>query len=212
MKRKTNAAAMAMLPELRNILAEAEDKLDVALHLAAAGNIIDLGIGTSLDTKESILAIVQTPFAIDHTERFRNELAEGKTLLYLLDNSGEIVFDRLLIELLKEMGLHVVAAVKSIPIINDVMMEDADMTGLSSLVKVIETGSGDIGLNLKNASAEFKDVLEHADMIVAKGHGHFETCDALDENIYFLLKAKCPVVARALDIKEGDLVFKSRFG
>jgi uncharacterized protein with ATP-grasp and redox domains len=212
MKRKTNAAAMAMLPELRTILAEAEDKLVAALHLAAAGNIIDLGIGQSIDTMDDILHIVNTPFAVDHTARFRNELAEGKTILYLLDNSGEIVFDRLLIELLKDMGLIVTAAVKSAPIINDVMIEDAEMTGLSGLVRVIETGAGDIGLNFNNISAEFRNTFESTDMIVAKGHGHFETCNEIDENFYFLLKAKCAVVARALDVEEGDLVFKSRFG
>jgi uncharacterized protein with ATP-grasp and redox domains len=124
------------------------------------------------------------------------------------DNSGEIVFDKLLVQVLKDKGLEVTFCVKSGPIINDATMEDAHAVGMTHLVSVIETGSNDIGINLQNCSSQFLKALKESDIILAKGHGNFETCNDLPYNFYFLLKAKCSVVARALGVDRGDIVFK----
>jgi uncharacterized protein with ATP-grasp and redox domains len=207
-KESTNREALRLLPRFREMLASAPDPLDAALHGAAAGNIIDLGVGHTFDLEEEIERILETPFAVHDLEEFRSELRPGRSLLYLGDNSGEIIFDRVLVDVLLEFGVKITFVVKSAPVINDAMMEDAKTAGLTERVPVIETGSGDIGVNLENASAEFLRAFDSADLILAKGHGNFESCEDLDRNFYFLLKAKCEVVARALGVRCGDIVFK----
>jgi len=207
-KEQTNQEALHMLPDLKKMINESADQLDTALHLAVAGNIIDLGIGHNFDLKKDVISILKIPFAIRSVHDFKKELYPGQKLLYLGDNSGEIVFDRLLIELILDHGVDVTFVVKSGPIINDALMQDAVTTGLTDIVPVIESGSDDIGINFKRASKEFINTFITSDFILAKGHGNFGSCDERSENLYFLLKAKCPVVARKLGVKTGDIVFK----
>lgn len=208
MKQQTNQQALELVPVLSKKISSARDPLDVALHLSVAGNIIDMGIGHDFDLKEDIEQIVNTPFALNDTEAFRKEMKRDQKLLFLGDNSGEIVFDGLLIKLLVEQGLKVTYVVKSGPIINDAMMEDAVVAGITDMVPVIETGSDDIGIFWDNISPELEHAFEESDMIIAKGHGNIESCDELSFNFYFLLKAKCDVVAAALGVKKGDIVFR----
>jgi uncharacterized protein with ATP-grasp and redox domains len=211
-KEETNRAALDMLDDLRRRVLESPDRLDAALHAAVAGNIIDLGIGHKFDLGKDIAHLMATPFAVSAIERFRRELRPGWRVLYVGDNAGEIVFDRLLVEHLLANGAKVTFAVKSGPIINDATMDDAVTAGLTGMVPVIETGSNDIGVNWNRASAAFTRAVQEADAVIAKGHGNFETCEDRPENVYFLLKAKCEVVARQLGVNLGDLVFKSARG
>jgi uncharacterized protein with ATP-grasp and redox domains len=206
-KRRTNAEALQLAGELRATIEAAPDPLDAALHAAVAGNIIDLGIGHAFDLSRDIRAMMVRPFAISALETFRAELRSGCRLLYLGDNAGEIVFDGLLVERLLAAGVRVTFAVKSGPIINDATMEDARQVRLTDLVPVIETGAGDIGVEWANVSDEFRRAFETADVILSKGHGNFETTEDRPENLYFLLKAKCEIVARALGVTLGDIVF-----
>jgi uncharacterized protein with ATP-grasp and redox domains len=208
LKRQTNQAALKLLPVLKHMLSKAADPLSTALHIAVAGNIVDIGIGHTFELEKDVFTILSIPFTIDDTEQFKKEIQPGRRLLYLGDNSGEIVFDRLLVQLLKGRGVEVTFCVKSEPIINDALLEDARTAGITDLVPVIETGSNDIGIKLKNCSKLFLKTLEESDIILAKGHGNFETCDDLPYNFYFLLKAKCGVVARALGVTMGEIVFK----
>lgn len=207
-KHETNRVAMGILPTLRERIAAAPDPLDTALHVAAAGNVIDLGIGHEFDIEQDVAALIETPFAISALTEFRHELKPGKRLLYLGDNAGEIAFDRLLVEQLLPTGVDITFSVKSGPIINDATLEDADAVGLTGLVRVIETGAADIGVNFANVSDEFRTAFLTADCILAKGHGNFETCNDRPENCYFLLKAKCTMVADELGVTLGDIVFK----
>ena len=209
-KRETNRVALRLLPEIRRLVKRARDPLDAALHAAVAGNIIDLGIGHKFDLDRDIHRLMRQPFAVSAIREFRKELRPGRKLLYLGDNAGEIVFDTLLVEQALAAGADVTYTVKSGPVINDATMKDADHAGMTKRCRVIETGSDDIGMNWKNTSAEFRKAMKSADVIVAKGHGNFETCDDRPENFYFLLKAKCAVVAAALGVKHGDLVFARR--
>jgi len=206
-KDETNRIALRLLPTLRRKVRRARDPLDAALHVAVAGNIIDLGIGQKFDIETDIHRLMRQPFAVSVIRAFQKELRSGRRLLYLGDNAGEIVFDTLLVEVLLARGVHVTYVVKSGPIINDATLADAKTAGMTRLVRVIETGSNDIGIQWKNTSGEFRKSFMSADVIVAKGHGNFETCDDRPENLYFLLKAKCDVVAAALGVKTGDLVF-----
>jgi uncharacterized protein with ATP-grasp and redox domains len=207
-KRQTNQQALDLIPMLEKWLSSAQDPLDVALHLSVAGNIIDMGIGHDFDLKQDIGQIVNTPFTLNDIEAFRKEIKKDKELLFLGDNSGEIVFDGLLIKWLQEQGLNITYVVKSGPIINDAMMEDAETAGITNMVPVIETGSDDIGILWENISPELERTFQESEIIIAKGHGNFESCDELPYNLYFLLKAKCNVVANALSVKQGDIVFR----
>lgn len=206
-KRETNAAALKILPSLQSILASSSDPLNTALHIAVAGNIIDMGIGHAFNVERDIHAMLDTPFAIHALAEFRSEIRPGRRLLYLGDNAGEIVFDTVLVRYLVDAGMHVTYTVKSGPIINDATLQDACDVGMTELVPVIETGSNDIGVNWDRVSAEFRQTVSQADVILGKGHGNFETCIGRPGNFYFLLKAKCEVVAAELGIPLGSLVF-----
>ena len=206
-RRETNQAALRLLPELAGQVRRARNPLHQACLLAVAGNIIDLGIGHRFNLERDVKAILRRRFAIDASTEFQAELKSGRSVLYLGDNSGEIVFDRILIEHLLASGLRVTVSVKSGPIINDAVMADARMAGLTRIVPVITTGSDDIGVHWDHVSSEFRQAFESADLIISKGHAKFETCTGQPGNIYFLLKTKCRIVAAELGVKLGDLVF-----
>jgi uncharacterized protein with ATP-grasp and redox domains len=211
LKRESNRLALQMLPLLTSEVVRAPDPLEAALHAAAAGNVIDLGIGGHVfDIERDVTAMMRQPFAISDLHAFRNELGPGKKILYLGDNAGEIVFDRLLVQEILRTGTRVVYTVKSGPMINDATMEDARDSGMSELVEVIETGSDHIGVNWDAVSGAFRQAFETADAVLSKGQGNFESCSDIPGNIYFLLKAKCRVVAEELGAAEGDVVFKRR--
>ena len=207
-KQETNQAALDLLPGLEATVRRSKDPLKASIHLAVAGNIIDLGIGHAFDLKKDVKRIMKQPFTIDDYADFRRELRPGRKLLYLGDNCGEIVFDRILVEQILAAGVAVTFVVKSGPIINDATLEDAEFAGLTRLCKVIETGSDDIGVGWANISPEFRRHARNADIILGKGHGNFETCAGRRGNYYFLLKAKCDIVAAELGVKTGSTVFK----
>jgi len=209
-KQNTNQMALDLVPDLTERMETATDPLDMALHLSVAGNIIDIGIGHDFDLNRDIQKIINTPFACNDTDVFRDDLQQGRKLLFLGDNSGEIVFDRLLLLYLLKKKLDITYVVKSGPIINDALMEDASTVGITKLVPVIETGSDDIGILWDNSSKELKTAFKDSDIILAKGHGNFESCNEMPYNFYFLLKAKCNVVAKALSVREGDIVFQNK--
>ncbi len=205
-RKRTNDEALILLPTLREVIGRSDDPLDAAAHAAVAGNIIDLGIGHNFDISRDVADLMKRSFAINAIEDLRSELCPGSRVLYLGDNAGEIVFDMLLVEELQCVGVDVTYTVKSGPIINDAVIEDARSVGMTNLTSVIETGGADIGVNWGNISDEFRAAVKAADCIIAKGHGNFETCEDRPENFYFLLKAKCPMVARVLGCAEGDIV------
>jgi len=209
-KRETNALALRLLPRVRDKAVHAADPLSAALHLAALGNTIDAGIGRTDPARieAEIMRLLGRPFRVFDIDEFRAELGPGKRLLYLGDNAGEIVFDTVLADRIRGTGTAVTYSVKSGPIINDATREDARTAGMEAHAAVIETGSDDIGVNFERISGEFRAAFAGADVILAKGHGNFETCSGRPENLYFLLKAKCPMVAAELGVELNDLVFK----
>jgi damage-control phosphatase, subfamily I len=211
-KSETNEIALELLPAIEPFLAAAVDPLDAALHAAVAGNIIDFGIGHSFDIRKDILPVLTQPFATEALEDFRAELMPGRRVMYLGDNCGEIVFDSLLVREILKTGARVTFAVKSGPIINDATMADARQAGLTDLVPVMETGVNDVGTVIERCSPAFRREFEQADLIVAKGHGNFETCNDTHGNFYFLLKIKCQVVAQELGIPAGQIVFMHQRG
>jgi len=202
-KERNNALALSLMAELRQRLAVASDPLLLALRLAIAGNLIDLGPKHDLTEEDILLSIRQVedePFAGD-LERFREEAARAQEILYLADNAGEIVLDRLLIEALGPARITV--AVRGAPVINDATMDDAQAAGLPEIVRVISNGSDAPGTVLEECSTEFRERFAQAEMVISKGQGNFETLSDSPRDICFLFKVKCPVISSSVGLPVG---------
>ena len=140
------------------------------------------------------------------SSQFEQALNDAEEILYIADNAGEIIFDRLLIEQLPIEKVTI--AVKGSPVINDATIEDAILAGLHRIIEVIDNGSDGPGTILESCSQEFVDHFEKADLVIAKGQGNYETLSDIDKNIFFILKAKCPVIARDLGCEVGEMIFR----
>jgi hypothetical protein len=212
-KRKYNAAALKLYPKLEEIVEEADDGLHAAAKIAVAGNVIDYGIhiieGRKVDLDSVIEEVKSIPLAIDDFAQFADDLKKTDKILYIADNSGEIVFDKVFISELVGMGKKVILAVKSGPILNDATMEDAKEAGLDNIAQTIETGCDCIGVDFGTCTEEFLKEFESAGIIISKGQGNVESLDGVKgKKIYFLLKAKCEIMARELGVDYLDIVFK----
>lgn len=209
MKKRFNTFVLALYPKLEQVMDESKEPLETAVRLAIAGNIIDLGVKSSLKTCEVYKTIDEALTAeLDMTtfKDFKTEAATAKSILYLGDNAGEIVFDRVLID---QLGPdRITFAVKGRPVINDATIEDAQAIGLTDLVRVIDNGDDAPGTILKSCSEEFCHYFKETDLIIAKGQGNYETLSDYDKNIFFLLKAKCPVIANHLGCEVGTVVLR----
>ncbi len=210
-KEKYNKEALNLYPELKELLKQSETPFETAVKLAIAGNIIDFGhrsITEDLKLFESVQEVLRQTLFIDHIKQLKEEIEKADKILYLADNTGEIVFDRIFIEYL--MPKNIVVAVRKYPIINDANYEDAEFVGLTDLVKVIDNGAGVPGTYLPECSEEFKKIFDAADLIISKGQGNYETLDDVDHNIFFLLRAKCNCVAKDIGCKLNDIVAISK--
>ncbi|HBA55260.1 damage-control phosphatase ARMT1 family protein [Syntrophorhabdus aromaticivorans] len=202
-KERFNRAALALLPELSMKVGVSQDPLTSAVRLAIAGNAIDLGPENAValeDLRQTIFQTFSEPL-YGNLEGFRRSVAAAGCILYLADNAGEIVFDRLLIERLPME--RITLAVRGHPVINDATMADAEAAGLHRLVTVIDNGSDAPGTMLDDCSTEFREVFEKADIIIAKGQGNYETLSDVPEKMFFLLKVKCPVIASRVALNTG---------
>lgn len=207
MKDRFNKLALEMYPELKERVETSIDPFETAVRLAIAGNIIDLGVKTELAESEIEKTIAQSltdPLDTEALKDFRNATTQAKDILYIGDNAGEIVFDRLLIEQLPCENITFV--VKTGPIINDATIEDAQIVGLTDIVNVIDNGSDAPGTILESCSQDFCRRFNEADLVIAKGQGNYETLSDVDKNMFFILRAKCPVIARHLGCEIGSMV------
>ena len=207
-KNAYNTLAMGLYAELKTRIRRSVDPLWTAARLAVSGNVIDFGIYTSIDIESSILRSFEEHIAVDDYEMFREDLERSEEILYLLDNAGEIVFDRLLIEELAAMGKKVRAVVKGSAVLNDVTAEDARQTGLQDVCEVIDNGSDAIGTILEWASPEFRAHYAGAELVISKGQGNFETLTGNGKKTYFLFQSKCDVVSKELGLSPGSMLLK----
>lgn len=207
-RERYNALVLAAYDDLRAHVARAADPLDAAVRLAAIGNILDLAIFDQVDVAAAIREAQTLPLAVNHLDHLRRDLASAERILLLGDNAGEIVFDRLLVEQLPP-G-RVTVAVKGGPAHNDALLSDAQQAGLDSIARVITTGCDYLGTPLAYCSDAFRAEFDTADVIIAKGMGNYETLNAVDANIYFILKVKCAPVSRATGVAEGSIVLLSQ--
>jgi uncharacterized protein with ATP-grasp and redox domains len=207
LKERFNRHAMDLLPELRKEIQAAPDPFELAVRLAVAGNTIDFG--TNIEVSENLLNTVlsraRKEVFLGSIPALKQAVEEADSILYLADNTGEIALDHLLLD---QLPLEkVVFAVRGAPIINDATLEDALFTGITERVETIDTGSDVPGILLSECCEEFRQAFEEADLIIAKGQGNFETLNTDPSGkIFFLLMAKCHVVARDLNTQVGTFV------
>ena len=204
----SNRMALTLYPTLRTRVEDSNRPMETAIRLVIAGNVIDFGVNSHLSetqVRESITHALSAPLEGD-VEEFCSALSGADRILYLADNAGEIVFDRLLIEQLPPGKVTV--AVKGFPAINDATLADAEAAGIHQVAEVIENGSDAPGTILDDCSESFRDRFDKADLVVAKGQGNYETLSEVDKDIYFLLKAKCPVIARDIGCQEGAMILE----
>jgi hypothetical protein len=210
-KKRFNTFALHMLPEMRKRAGACSDVFMAKVKLAIAANIIDFGKNDTL-TECHVLTnfekALETTIDEGAVSLLRDAMERAGKILFLCDNTGEIIFDRLLIE---DMPYHkITCAVRGAPVINDATLDDAETSGLTGLVKVISNGSGVPGTILEECSHEFNNLFEEADVIIAKGQGNFETLsDITDKTIFFLLQVKCPIIARDIGFPVGTFVIKN---
>ncbi len=198
--------ALSLYPELKKYIENSDDRLLAAIRIAIAGNVIDLGVNKKFNIVDDLKTILKQNFAIFDYEDFKNQLNRAKSVLYLGDNAGESVFDKLLIE---ELGKPVTYAVRDIPVINDCVIDDAVASGLDKVATLISSGSTAPATILSLCNSDFLEKFENADLIISKGQGNYEGLSQVKRSIFFMLKAKCPVIANNLNVKENDIVLKS---
>jgi hypothetical protein len=203
----SNDIAADFLPQVEKILGE-NNKLKNYVKVAIAGNVIDFGaFGLEMDMESLIVKTMKKDPTIDNTEELENELKISKTVLYLADNIGEIVFDKILIEKINGYDVDVTVALKEKPILNDACIEDALKIGLDKVAKLTSTGTDSIGIIEDDVSPDFMDLFNESDMVIAKGLGNYEGLGEMnlkDKPVYCLLNAKCNPVARDIGVNLGD--------
>ena len=209
-KRRSNRIALELYPELL-VRLDGADPLEKADRLAIAGNVIDLAVNPEMagsELADCVQATLEHPFQRACLRQFRTAIETATRILFLADNAGEIVFDRLLLE---QLPLdRVTYVVKGSPVLNDATMEDAVTAGIPSMVEVTDNGSDIPGTVVKECSPEFRRRLEAADLVIAKGQANYETLDHPGCPVFYLLMAKCPVIARDLRVVVGTLVLEGR--
>jgi uncharacterized protein with ATP-grasp and redox domains len=209
LKQQFNQMALDLYPRLKAQVSSAENAFETAARLALAGNMIDFGIGRMLEAAQ-VTATIELALSANlkgDIQSLEQAARTARSILYLGDNCGEIVFDRLLIE--QFITDRVTYVVRAAPIINDVTMDDARYTGMTDHTRVIDNGSDAPGTLLSECSQKFKTAFKKADLVIAKGQGNYETLHASRRPIFFMLKVKCPVVAGHIGHEIGSYVIKS---
>jgi uncharacterized protein with ATP-grasp and redox domains len=206
-KCKSNEIALAVYPHLKSMVRKAKDCLLKAVKVAIAGNIIDYGAVFNLDINKEIETILR--YEEDNIRNgdkyfiykdFVKHLDKTRTLLYLADNAGEIVFDRILIEEIKAAypGMRIYFAVRGQPIINDCTIKDAITAGIDKITTLITSGSDAPGTILSCCSPQFLHIWQQSDLIISKGQGNFESLSGAQGNIFFMFIVKCQPLAREM--------------
>jgi len=209
-KRRCNDRALELSSACRQRVDASSDPLLAALKLAAAGNVIDFAVRSNFDLEGSIEESLGDGSRLADYALLEERLERVEELLYLGDNAGEIVFDRLFVEHLAKLGKRVTYVVRGQPIINDVTVEDAAYVGMDGVAQVIPSGSDGPGTSLRWCSDEFIARFKEAGLIISKGQGNFEGLSDERRPIFFLLTVKCPVVARELGADIGKILLRAQ--
>lgn len=215
-KEQNNECVLALYQKLKERAKVAEDDLLLTTELAIAGNIIDYGAKNFLDTKNEIDEIFSGTSELLQANNkvifnfieFKNQINNSRQILYLADNAGEVVFDKLLMETIKQHNstVKIYYAVKEKPIINDAVMQDALQCSINEVATIISSGSSLSGTLLPYCNHNFLQLFNQSDMIISKGQGNFEGLHQAERDIYFLFIAKCSVIAEMIEGEIGNMI------
>ena len=204
-KKQSNDIALGMYEEVKNKVFSSDNPFETALRIAISGNIIDFAVSEQYDLKATVNKVLTSDFGIDDSLQLEKEIKKAKKVLYLGDNNGEIVFDKLFVETIDHPNLYF--AVRGAPVINDGTIEDAIYVGMDKKAKVISNGYDAPSTIPEKCSKEFQELYNSADVIISKGQGNLEgLMQRSDKRIFFLLMVKCDVVAERLGVKKGEFV------
>ncbi len=204
-KKHYNDLALGLLPDMESLLRQSDDPFNTALRLSIAGNIIDFAVNDTFNLHATLGRVLESRFAIDDSELLKKALGSARSVLYLGDNAGEIVFDKLFIKTIGHPGI--VYAVRGAPVINDATPEDAEYVGMSEVARVVSNGFDAPSTVVSESSDEFRKLFSEADLIISKGQGNLEGLMHLkDKRIFFLLMVKCNVMAEFLKVEKDSFV------
>ncbi|OPY34517.1 MAG: hypothetical protein A4E32_00246 [Methanomassiliicoccales archaeon PtaU1.Bin124] len=213
LKERSNEAARSVLPAAKRFIDGSEDRLKAACQVAIAGNVMDFGIDVGLDGPEGFgrkfQEILAEGLQVDDVDRLRSHASRAKNIIFLTDNSGEIVLDQFLVRELQALGAKVTGVVKGEAIITDATEKDLHETGMDGIFdEWTTTGMFAIGVDL-DRSPPLRNMLGKADLVVSKGMANFEALsdDGL-KNVAYLLRAKCRPVAESIGAKKDDNVVR----
>ena len=214
-KEEATTQALSFIPSLKTHLQNSSNKLLSATKIAVAGNVIDLAAEVLFDLSDELEKVFETEFAHNDFEMLEKKLESAKTLVVLGDNVGEHIFDYLFIETLQELypQLTVSYFVRGNPIINDVTLKEAKEAGFDKLCNLVDSGVNTPGFAYSRATKEAQELFDSADLVISKGMGNYECLSPTHrDNIFFLLKVKCNVVASSLYQELGDIICKVNRG
>jgi len=201
-KQQSTEQVLALYPQLKKLVENSDDPLDTAVRLSIAGNIIDVVNNHDYDLLKTIERAIQGPLEGSNLEELRSALNNVKQVLFLADNAGETVFDRLLIETL---ALPVTYVVKGGPMMNDATWEDALTAGIDRVARLTTIGEPSIGILPDYFSPEFGELLSQAELIISKGQANYETLEELSYPAFFLLQVKCPHIEAGSGLPLGQM-------
>jgi uncharacterized protein with ATP-grasp and redox domains len=200
--------AQELVPHMREIIKNNPNPLFEAARMAIAGNVIDFGIYDSVDIEKEVLHSVEQELTINDFDCFVEKLQRAKNIFYIGDNSGEAVFDKLFIEQIKK---PVNFVVRGEPILNDITAAEAKIIGIDQIATIISSGTSAPGNVISDCSEEFLEMLREADLVISKGQGNYEALSGTDYPIFFLLKAKCHVIAKDIGVPVNSLLLMAKF-
>ncbi|MCI9058509.1 MAG: DUF89 family protein, partial [Lachnospiraceae bacterium] len=216
MKREFNQLLLQMEEDLSRKIHEAKDSLREAIRFARIGNYIDFSAVENVTKEEFMSLFYNEKDEIEESEyqHFLGELEKASELVYIMDNCGEIVLDKIVLRQLKKAypELHITAMVRGGEAINDVTLEDAEMVGITEEVPVITNNSSIQGVIYDKLTEEGKKILDAADLILAKGQGNFESLHGCGKNIYYLFLCKCQHFSKQFGVErfQGMLINEKR--
>jgi len=205
LKQESTQKALELYPQMKKIIEQSDDSLLTAIRVAIAGNVIDFGPSEAFDIDATLKDVLQRKFAVCDYTAFKKSLAESEQILYIGDNAGETVFDRLLVEQISKPTIYVV---RETPVINDATYEDAVEAGIDKVATIISSGTDAPGAVLDTCSPEFLKLLEESKFTIAKGQGNYEALSGYHRPIFFLLKTKCRIIALDMGVNQGDIILK----
>ncbi len=206
-KKKYNQMMLDLYPSFTEMVEQSDTPFDTAMRLAIGGNVIDFGAKYQFDVMETIHSAMESELAIDDSAKLQHALGKAQSVLYIGDNCGEIVLDKIFLEHLDVP--EKIFVVRGAPIINDITLDDASMVGMEKVARVVSTGDDSPGAVWERSSEEFRSLFNKADVVISKGQGNLEgLIERKHKNLYYLLVTKCELIAERIGTRKGGFVVR----